>query len=78
MLNGQRHLRAALIQRRNRLMSISERTEIGVQALDSYSRAEVALAPAVLKALAKELFGASASYDPGADAILLTGGAPAA
>jgi hypothetical protein len=72
--NGQTHLRAALISRRKKLMSISEYSGIGVQALDSYSRGEVQLAPAALGNLTKALFGASASYDPREDAIMLTGG----
>ena len=75
---GQDHLRAALVRRRNKLMSISEATGVGIQALDSYSCGEVRLAPAVLKALTRELFGASANHDPGADAIMLVSAPPSA
>ena len=69
--NGQDHLRAALIQKRNKLMTISESSGIGAQALDSYSRGEVQLAPAVLQTLTKALFGPTASYDPIGDSIML-------
>ena len=74
--NGQDHLRAALVRKRHKLMSISEQSGIGAQALDSFSRNEVQLAPAVLGTLAKTLFGAGASYDARNDAIMLTGGQP--
>ncbi len=74
--NGQDHIRAALARKRNKLMSISETTGIGAQALDSYSRNEVQLAPAVLQTLAKALFGATATYDARNDSILLTAGPP--
>jgi hypothetical protein len=71
MGKGQDQIRSALIRRRNKLMTISERTGCGLAALDAYSRAEVALSPPVLDLLAQELFGGR--YDASTDAIFLTG-----
>ena len=72
--NGQDHIREALVRKRHKLMTISEVSGIGAQILDSYARNEVQLTPAVLKTLAKALFGATATYDAREDAIMLTGG----
>lgn len=74
MADGRETIRKALLHRRAKLMTISERVDCGAQALDAFARGEVELSSVVLQALARELF--HGSYDPVANAIFLTGGPP--
>ncbi len=68
------HFARLWFSRRHKLMSISEYSGIGVQALDSFSRNEVQLAPAVLRRLQRLCSVRPRTYDARKDAIMLTGG----
>ena len=70
-MNGKSILRAALQRKRNNMAAIAQSVDCGVEALDGFTRGEVALSSTVLKGLAKQLF--HGDYDVARDALLLTG-----